>query len=180
MWENKRTKLPPAGRCVLLRVMSLDKDETETGAVVVGYCVTSTAKVGKKTVQQVQWITPGIKTGIVLWWNDCLGDYFKPPKWNNTQSQHEEDRHVWVKKQYAVGTPYERIVQECKICEEDWPQFREKEPVGKCLKCPCAQAEKENGGYIGEKNQQSCFSCRLNGSHCSSCDKCKGKHYVDD
>lgn len=38
-------------------------------------------------------------------------------------------------------------------------------------RCPCAQVQKELG-YIGERNQQSCFQCRLKGSHHDSCSKC--------
>ena len=40
--------------------------------------------------------------------------------------------------------------------------------------CPCAIQTKLLG-RIGEKNQHSCFQCRLEGTHSASCAKCKGE-----
>lgn len=37
--------------------------------------------------------------------------------------------------------------------------------------CPCILTERELG-YIGERNQQCCFNCRLIGTHSETCGKC--------
>lgn len=36
------------------------------------------------------------------------------------------------------------------------------------VKCPCVKVEQDMG-YIGERNQNCCFACRLQGSHSDSC-----------